>query len=155
MVRRQPISVESREYIPGTPRNRQLFKVFTAGSGLLIAQRPLLAALALMGSKEAVSRLRLVHSATKISGKSIRHISLRSALKAFAVVDGHKSERGIAKMQGFVEDRGEYWLQIAGRGADDAQHIGGGGLLLERLAKFVQQPRVLDGDHSLVREALH
>ena len=50
-------------------------------------------------------------------------------------------------------------LQIERRTADDLQHVGGGGLLLQRfaeivgaLAQFVEQPRVLDGDHGLLGE---
>jgi hypothetical protein len=43
----------------------------------------------------------------------------------------------------------ENWLQLARRRADNAQHIRGGRLLLQRLPQFVQQPRVLDGDDRL------
>ena len=45
-------------------------------------------------------------------------------------------------------------LQVEGRAADDLEHIGGGGLLLERLAQLVEQPRVLDGDDGLRREVV-
>ena len=38
--------------------------------------------------------------------------------------------------------------------ADDLQHVGGGGLLLQRLLGLVEQPRVLDRDHRLVGEGL-
>src|SRR5262245_44231334 len=48
------------------------------------------------------------------------------------------------------EDR----LQIERRPTDDLEHIGGGGLLLERFAQLVEQPRVLDGDDGLGREVL-
>ena len=47
-------------------------------------------------------------------------------------------------------------LEIGGELADDAKHVGGRGLLLQRLAEvvgalaqFVEQPRVLDGDDGL------
>src|SRR6516165_4804301 len=36
-------------------------------------------------------------------------------------------------------------LQIEGRAADHLEHVGGGGLLLQRFAQFVKQARVLDG----------
>ena len=36
----------------------------------------------------------------------------------------------------------------------DLQHLGGGGLLLERLLRLVEQARVLDRDHRLVGEGL-
>src|SRR5512146_815468 len=43
----------------------------------------------------------------------------------------------------------EYGLQIERRPADDLEHVSGGGLLLERLAQLVEQPRVFDCNHSL------
>ena len=50
----------------------------------------------------------------------------------------------------------EHRLQLAGRAADDLQHLRGRGLLLQRLAQvvgalaqLVEQPRVLDGDDGL------
>ena len=53
-------------------------------------------------------------------------------------------------------------LQIERRAADDLQHVGGGGLLLQRLGKvararlhLVEQPHVLDRDDGLVGEGLH
>ena len=55
----------------------------------------------------------------------------------------------------------EHRLQLAGRTADDLEHLGGRGLLLQRLgeivgalAQLVEQPRVLDGDHGLRGEVL-
>ena len=46
----------------------------------------------------------------------------------------------------------EHLLQVERRAADDLEHIGSGGLLLQRLPQLVEQPRVLDGDHGLVGE---
>ena len=53
----------------------------------------------------------------------------------------------------------EHGLQIERRAADDLEHVGGRGLLLQRsvigaLAQFVEQPRVLDGDDGLGGEVL-
>src|SRR5215510_15937678 len=55
----------------------------------------------------------------------------------------------------------KYPLQFAGRLADDLQHFGGCGLLLQRfgeivgaLAQFVKQSRVLNGDNGLIGEIL-
>ena len=48
-----------------------------------------------------------------------------------------------------LDKRVEHGLQIEGRAADDLEHVGGGGLLLQRFAQFAEQPRVLDGDHRL------
>ena len=44
--------------------------------------------------------------------------------------------------------------EIAGRAADDLEHVGGGGLLLQRLAQLVEQAGVLDGDDGLRGEVL-
>jgi hypothetical protein len=44
-------------------------------------------------------------------------------------------------------------LQIERRPADDLEHIGGGSLLLKRLAQFVEQACVLDSDDGLRGEA--
>ena len=51
-------------------------------------------------------------------------------------------------------DRVEHRLRVGDRAADDAQHLGGRGLLLERLLGLVEQARVLDRDHRLVGEGL-
>jgi hypothetical protein len=53
----------------------------------------------------------------------------------------------------------EHSLQIESRAADHLEHVGGGGLLLQRFAQFagtllhfVEQPHVLDRNHGLVGE---
>src|SRR5215510_15787692 len=48
----------------------------------------------------------------------------------------------------------KYWLQLARRTGDDAQHIGCRSLLLQRFAQLVEQARILDRDHRLRREVL-
>jgi hypothetical protein len=55
----------------------------------------------------------------------------------------------------------EHCLQIEGGAADDLEHVGGSGLLLQRfrqivgaLMQFLQQSDVLDGDDRLRREHL-
>ena len=57
------------------------------------------------------------------------------------------------------DQRTEHGLEIEGRAADDLEHVGGRGLLLERLGKIVgalpqliEQPRILYGDDGLRRE---
>src|SRR5437867_9303453 len=52
------------------------------------------------------------------------------------------------------DQRVEHGLQIERRAADHLEHVGGGGLLLQRLAQLVEQARVLDGDDGLVGEIL-
>src|SRR6516225_3170599 len=46
----------------------------------------------------------------------------------------------------------QYRLQIERRAADDLEHVGGRGLLLQGLAKFIEQARVLYGDDCLSGE---
>ena len=55
---------------------------------------------------------------------------------------------------GAVEDAIEHRLRVGHRAADHLQHLGGRGLLLQRLLGLVEQPRVLDRDHGLVGEGL-
>ena len=69
---------------------------------------------------------------------------------------------GIAQPRRRFDQRLQDRLEIEGRAADDLEHVGGGGLLLQRfgqifgaLAQLVEQPRVLDGDHRLGGEILH
>ena len=61
--------------------------------------------------------------------------------------DGHPV--GLAKTRRRLDQRIEHRLQIEGRAADDLEHVGGGGLLLQRFAQLVEQARVLDRDHRL------
>ena len=44
--------------------------------------------------------------------------------------------------------------RVGHRAADDLQHLGGGGLPLQRFLRLVEQPHVLDRDHGLVGEGL-
>ena len=67
------------------------------------------------------------------------------------------SQSRAADFQKRLQDR----LQIEGRATDDFEHVGGGGLLLQRLAELtgaclhlIEQPHVLDRDHRLVGEGL-
>jgi hypothetical protein len=61
----------------------------------------------------------------------------------------------IAKAGCRLGKRIEHRLQIEGRAADHLEHVGGSGLLLQRLTQFVEQPRVLDGDDGLSRTPSH
>ena len=62
---------------------------------------------------------------------------------------------GVAQPRRRFDQRIEHGLQIEGRAADHLEHVGGGGLLLQRFAQLVEQPRVLDGDDRLGGEVLH
>ena len=66
---------------------------------------------------------------------------------------------GLAQPGDRFHQRIEHGLQIEGRAADHLQHVGGGGLLLQRLLQvigarlnLVEQPHVLDGDQRLIRK---
>jgi hypothetical protein len=50
-----------------------------------------------------------------------------------AVVAPQSPACGIAQAPRFLEHRLEHGFQVAGRGIDDLQHLGGRGLLSERL----------------------
>ena len=67
-----------------------------------------------------------------------------------------------AKRAADLEERIEHSLQIESRAADNLEHVGSGGLLLQGLAQLtgalllcLEQPHVLNGDHRLVCEAFH
>src|SRR6202022_3220671 len=53
---------------------------------------------------------------------------------------------------GRTQQRVEHRLQVEGRAADDLEHVGGGGLLLQRFTQLVEQTEVLDGDDGLISE---
>src|SRR5204862_1476538 len=85
-----------------------------------------------------------------------RKAVVRQRLKGTVLVrTGDMPDVGLAQSGSRSDQRVEHGLQIEGRAADDLEHVGGGGLLLQRLAKLAEQPRVLDGDDGLRGEALH
>ncbi len=58
----------------------------------------------------------------------------------------------LAQPDSRLDQRIEHRLQIEGRAADDLEYVGGGRLLLQRFAQFIEKPGVLDRDHSLAGE---
>jgi hypothetical protein len=64
------------------------------------------------------------------------HVAHRLSVKHSAVVKLQNTEACIADARNVGQDCVEYQLQVAGLGADDAQHIGGSGLLFECFAEF-------------------
>jgi len=72
-----------------------------------------------------------------------------------AVVTENHSSCCAAEPDSRIQESVEHGLQIEGRAANDLEHVGSRGLLLERLAQLVEQPRVLDGDNGLVGEGRH
>ncbi len=59
---------------------------------------------------------------------------------------------GTTKAMRLFEDRVEHRREITGRAIDDLQHLGGRRLLLQGLARLVEQADVLDRNDSLVGE---
>ena len=70
--------------------------------------------------------------------------------RAFRTTD--RRHIGLAKPGDRFDQRIKHCLQIEGRAADDLEHVGGGGLLLQRFAQLAEKPRVLDGDDGLRSE---
>jgi hypothetical protein len=64
-------------------------------------------------------------------------------------------ELRFANPHGVCQQSIENRLKLTGRTADNLQNVGGGGLLLERFAQLVKQPRILDGDYGLVSKIAH
>ena len=64
------------------------------------------------------------------------------------------AERGAAQLHRLFQHRVEHRREIAGRGIDDLQYLGGRGLLLQCLARLGQEPRILHRDDRLRREIL-
>src|SRR5499433_1907392 len=75
--------------------------------------------------------------------------------KAVASWASNTPHIGLAQFCRRLDQGIEHSLQIEGRAADDLEHVGGGGLLLQRLAQLVEQSRVLDGDHRLGGKVRH
>src|SRR6185437_11934081 len=55
----------------------------------------------------------------------------------------HRSRRAIDQLVRALGDGIEDRLHVGGRACDHLQDVGGGGLPLQRLLRFVEQPRVL------------
>ena len=74
-----------------------------------------------------------------------------AVVKKFTVEMTSEASR-LAKPAAISTSVVEHRLQIECRAADHLEHVGGGGLLLQRFAQLVEQARVLDGDDGLVGE---
>ena len=67
----------------------------------------------------------------------------RDGTEAIALPQPQDAKLGLADARGILQHRLKYRLQIAGRSADDAQHLRGCGLLLRRFGKLAPETRVL------------
>src|SRR5262249_52111496 len=82
-----------------------------------------------------------------------RRVTVTSDLPVgFVLLARNGSQVRLAQPCRRFDQRIEHGLQIEGRAADDLEHVGGSGLLLQRLPQFVEQASVLDGDDRLGRE---
>src|SRR5262245_53570087 len=68
---------------------------------------------------------------------------------------GDRGLVGIGKPSGGFDQRLQHRFEIERRAADDLEHVGGGGLLLQRFPQLVEQPGVLDGDDHLFGKVAH
>src|SRR6516225_7587065 len=75
------------------------------------------------------------------------------AVEGTVSLTGNGSLIGIAKSGGRFDERLQHCPQIKGRTTDDLEHIGGGGLLLERFTQFIEQTNVFDSDYSLISKS--
>src|SRR5262249_8151198 len=67
---------------------------------------------------------------------------------------GDRAHLGVAEPGCRFQKRLQDRLQVERRAADDLEHVGGGGLLLEGLAQLVEEAGILDGDDRLPGKAL-
>ena len=75
--------------------------------------------------------------------------------KAGSIVKRERTYLSTAQARGILDHRIEDWSKFIWRGRDNSEHLGSSGLLLERLAQFVEQPCILDGDDCLGGEVCH
>ena len=90
-----------------------------------------------------------------------RNVVIRSDIEFLAIPEIHRAKRRSADTRGILKHLPEHRLQFARRRADDLQYFRGRGLLLQRLSQiiraltqFLEQPRILNGDHSLLGKIL-
>jgi len=66
----------------------------------------------------------------------------------------HSADSRIAEPRCLFSQDVKHRLKLTGRGIDDAQHLGGGGLLFQGFARLGDEARVLHRDDRLRREVL-
>src|SRR5262249_17918798 len=73
----------------------------------------------------------------------------RDRIKAFAIACPKRPRGRIAKGYCLLDHRLEHWVEIARRGIDHLQYLGGGGLLLQSLARLGDESGILHRDDPL------
>ena len=81
--------------------------------------------------------------------KCRRHVIGRREAQPVSFKAIERSEFRLTNAGRFLEHGRKHRREVAGSSGDGLQHLRGRGLLLERLPQFIEQPRVLDGDHGL------
>src|SRR5436190_1005114 len=82
---------------------------------------------------------RLAQEISKWPGEATR----RDGTEPIAVGYMQATGCSTAEAMSLLQDRVEHRREVAGRGVDDLQYLGGRGLLLQCLARLGQEPRVL------------
>ncbi|MGB9384063.1 MAG: hypothetical protein WCB50_04620, partial [Pseudolabrys sp.] len=92
-------------------------------------------------------------------GKDAREIVHCGGAEAFALTEKHDAIAGITNARRVLQHRLEDRFKLAGRAADNLEHVSGRGLLLERFGQvaraslyFVEQAHILDRYHCLIGE---
>src|SRR5262249_23082147 len=88
-------------------------------------------------------------------GKARGDASLRNEMQGCSIEGLDHPEAGFAQAHRFFQHRLEHWREVSRRRIDDLQYFGVRGLLLQCLADFCNEPRVLDRDHRLLRKILY
>jgi hypothetical protein len=83
-----------------------------------------------------------------------RDAALSSGVEALSVVCIERAKRRPAQPHRLLKQRIEHWREITRRSIDDLQHLRSGGLLLQRLARLGQEPRILHRNDCLRGEVL-
>src|SRR5436309_14640204 len=78
----------------------------------------------------------------------------RDCSQTIAVIGYQDPVCDAAEAMRLVQHRVEYRHEVTRRTVDDLEDLGGGRLLVERLARLGDEPAIFDGDDSLCREIL-
>jgi len=78
----------------------------------------------------------------------------REPAELLAIPELQATADGTAQCVRLLHYRLEYRCEVARRGVDDLQYLGGRGLLLQRLSRLGEEPRVLHCDDRLRCEIL-
>src|SRR6516165_1353739 len=147
---RTPIGTPSRSR--GTPSKVRFAPILRTGESysgsaqyirnvnrLAFQQRPTCDCVAARSNREPLERLFMLGRERERRGNPIDVSARPPDIGTF----------GFAQPCRRFNQRIEHRLQIECRAADDLEHVGGGGLLLQRLAQLVEQAGIFDGDDGL------